>query len=117
MSSLKSLSPTQRWHEHVCDTFESKPRTSVSNFLSLAGLKRARSEHVLIIIHSRRAQLRVPPPLSVEGKPITPAPEKSFIQKYWIYIVPVLVIFCSYLDHIASCVYPPSRSDRYYSFQ
>ncbi|KAH7930743.1 hypothetical protein BV22DRAFT_1054533 [Leucogyrophana mollusca] len=32
-------------------------------------------------------ELRAPPPLTPEGEPIAPLPEKSFIQKYWIYIV------------------------------
>ncbi|KAJ8587191.1 hypothetical protein M405DRAFT_852998 [Rhizopogon salebrosus TDB-379] len=35
-------------------------------------------------------ELRVPPPLTPEGEPITPVPEKSFVQKYWIYMVVVL---------------------------
>lgn len=30
--------------------------------------------------------------VGADGKVIAPPPEKSFIQKYWIYIVPVLVI-------------------------
>ncbi|EUC66335.1 transmembrane protein, putative [Rhizoctonia solani AG-3 Rhs1AP] len=37
-------------------------------------------------------RLRVPPPMSSDGKPITPVPEQSFIQKYWMYIVPGLII-------------------------
>ncbi|KAH7916174.1 hypothetical protein BJ138DRAFT_1140352 [Hygrophoropsis aurantiaca] len=32
-------------------------------------------------------ELRAPPPLTAEGEPIAPVPEKSFIQKYWVYIV------------------------------
>ena len=32
-----------------------------------------------------RPQLRTPPPLTAEGKVVTPPPEKSFIQKYWMY--------------------------------
>ncbi|KAI9574694.1 hypothetical protein HD554DRAFT_2049235 [Boletus coccyginus] len=32
-------------------------------------------------------ELRTPPPLTAEGEPIAPAPEKSFLQKYWIYMV------------------------------
>ncbi|OJA13818.1 hypothetical protein AZE42_00496 [Rhizopogon vesiculosus] len=35
-------------------------------------------------------ELHVPPPLTPEGEPITPVPEKSFVQKYWIYMVVVL---------------------------
>jgi len=35
-------------------------------------------------------ELRTPPPLTAEGEPIAPAPEKSFLQKYWIYAVVIL---------------------------
>ncbi|KAG0709767.1 hypothetical protein DFH29DRAFT_885716 [Suillus ampliporus] len=35
-------------------------------------------------------ELRVPPPLTPEGEPVVPVPEKSFVQKYWIYLVVVL---------------------------
>ncbi|KII94843.1 hypothetical protein PLICRDRAFT_149099 [Plicaturopsis crispa FD-325 SS-3] len=38
-------------------------------------------------------ELRTPPPLSPEGAPVQPVPEKSFVQKYWIYIVLVLGAF------------------------
>ena len=37
-----------------------------------------------------RPELRVPPPLTPEGEPVAPVPEKSFVQKYWIYMVVVL---------------------------
>jgi len=36
-------------------------------------------------------ELRTPPVLTTEGEPVKPVPEKSFIQKYWIYIVPMLI--------------------------
>ncbi|KAG7096804.1 hypothetical protein E1B28_004213 [Marasmius oreades] len=36
-------------------------------------------------------ELRTPPPLTPEGKPAEPVPEKSFIQKYWMYIAAALV--------------------------
>ncbi|KAL1747668.1 hypothetical protein HDZ31DRAFT_80242 [Schizophyllum fasciatum] len=36
-------------------------------------------------------ELRAPPQLSAEGAPVQPPPEKSFIQKYWMYIAAVLV--------------------------
>ncbi|KDQ64651.1 hypothetical protein JAAARDRAFT_201958 [Jaapia argillacea MUCL 33604] len=32
-------------------------------------------------------ELRTPPPLTPQGEVVQPIPEKSFIQKYWIYIV------------------------------
>ncbi|KAG9093191.1 hypothetical protein FS749_014876 [Ceratobasidium sp. UAMH 11750] len=37
-------------------------------------------------------RLRTPPPLAPDGQPIKPVAEKSFIQKYWMYIVPALII-------------------------
>ncbi|KAG8704232.1 hypothetical protein FRC09_003669 [Ceratobasidium sp. 395] len=37
-------------------------------------------------------RLRTPPPLAQDGQPIKPVAEKSFIQKYWMYIVPALII-------------------------
>ncbi|KAG9121515.1 hypothetical protein FRC07_002486 [Ceratobasidium sp. 392] len=37
-------------------------------------------------------RLRTPPPLAPDGQPIKPVVEKSFIQKYWMYIVPALII-------------------------
>ncbi|KAI1786498.1 hypothetical protein LXA43DRAFT_1099122 [Ganoderma leucocontextum] len=35
--------------------------------------------------------LRVPPPVSAEGKPIEEPREKSFIEKYWMYMVIALI--------------------------
>ncbi|KIJ70088.1 hypothetical protein HYDPIDRAFT_164245 [Hydnomerulius pinastri MD-312] len=35
-------------------------------------------------------ELRTPPPVTPEGEPMAPVPEKSFVQKYWIYMVIVL---------------------------
>ncbi|KAG2042298.1 hypothetical protein BDR03DRAFT_978956 [Suillus americanus] len=35
-------------------------------------------------------ELRIPPTLTPEGEPVAPVPEKSFVQKYWIYMVVVL---------------------------
>jgi len=37
-------------------------------------------------------ELRSPPPLTPEGQVVTPEPEKSFIQKYWIYALAFVVI-------------------------
>jgi len=38
-------------------------------------------------------ELAIPPPLSAEGSPVVPVPEKSFLQKYWMYIGIVLFAF------------------------
>jgi len=35
--------------------------------------------------------LKTPPPLTPEGTPVVPVPEKSFIQKYWMYMGAVLI--------------------------
>ncbi|EPQ59407.1 hypothetical protein GLOTRDRAFT_109672 [Gloeophyllum trabeum ATCC 11539] len=38
-----------------------------------------------------RPELRAPPPLTPQGEPVKPPVEKSFIQKYWIYVAALLV--------------------------
>lgn len=38
-----------------------------------------------------RPVLRTPPPLTAEGKVAEPVPEKSFLQKYWIYLVVAVI--------------------------
>lgn len=37
-------------------------------------------------------ELHAPPPFTPEGEVVQPVPEKSFIQKYWIYIAAVFLI-------------------------
>lgn len=39
-----------------------------------------------------RPRLKTPPPMGSDGQPVKAEPEKSFIQKYWMYIVPALII-------------------------
>lgn len=34
--------------------------------------------------------LKAPPPVNAEGKVVQPAQEKSFLQKYWVYIAVAL---------------------------
>ncbi|KAJ7682666.1 hypothetical protein DFH06DRAFT_1314856 [Mycena polygramma] len=36
-------------------------------------------------------ELRVPPPLTPEGEPVVPVPEKSLFQKYWMYLAAILL--------------------------
>ncbi|KAF8341307.1 uncharacterized protein EI90DRAFT_3033476 [Cantharellus anzutake] len=36
--------------------------------------------------------LRPLPAISPDGRPVQPPPEKSFLQKYWIYILPLFII-------------------------
>ena len=45
-----------------------------------------------LIERNSRPELRSPPPLTPEGQVVTPEPEKSFLQKYWIYILALMVI-------------------------
>ncbi|KAI5123439.1 hypothetical protein M0805_006144 [Coniferiporia weirii] len=40
--------------------------------------------------HPPLPELRVPPPLTPKGEPVAPAPEKTFLQKYWLYIAAAL---------------------------
>ena len=41
----------------------------------------------LIIFLVSRPELRAPPPLTATGDPVVQVPEKTFLQKYWIYLV------------------------------
>ena len=45
-----------------------------------------------LIERNSRPELRSPPPLTPEGQVVTPEPEKSFLQKYWFYILAVMVV-------------------------
>ncbi|CAD6906202.1 unnamed protein product [Tilletia controversa] len=36
--------------------------------------------------------LRAPIPVKQDGTPDTPPPEKSFLQKYWMYLLPILIL-------------------------
>ncbi|KAF7332037.1 hypothetical protein MKEN_00084100 [Mycena kentingensis (nom. inval.)] len=56
---------------------------AVANLNTTVELRTARSPPSLT--------LRVPPPLSPEGEPIAPVPEKSFFQKYWLYGAAILI--------------------------
>lgn len=44
-----------------------------------------------------RPILRMPPPLTPQGEKIVPVPEKSFIQKYWLYGAVVIGAMCKSL--------------------
>ncbi|KAI0303253.1 hypothetical protein BC826DRAFT_903641 [Russula brevipes] len=46
-------------------------------------------------------ELRVPPPLSATGDPVVQAPEKTFLQKYWLYIVIALGALSAFLQLLA----------------
>ena len=49
------------------------------------------ADHLICASHLYSPQLRVPPPVTAEGKPVEPPREKSFLEKYWMYIAIALV--------------------------
>lgn len=44
-------------------------------------------------------ELRTPPPLTPEGEVVKPVPEKTFIQKYWMYIGALVLIIREFYKH------------------
>jgi hypothetical protein len=76
--------------------------TALNTTLSIVGL-RAPPRYNCVSIQNTTVQslmtlcspeLRTPPPLTPQGQPVVPIPEKTFIQKYWMYIVLFLGIMC-----------------------
>ncbi|KAK0537480.1 hypothetical protein OC842_001626 [Tilletia horrida] len=61
--------------------------------------------------------LRAPIPVKEDGTPDTPPPEKSFLQKYWMYLVPILILMfipaeaehSGSAEHDSSSNRPPPR--------
>ncbi|KAJ6515759.1 hypothetical protein C8R45DRAFT_1086927 [Mycena sanguinolenta] len=74
-------------HDGVCPK-KSKDslRSFASNIGSLNTTVAVRLPHMPPL-----PELRVPPPLTPEGEPVVPVPEKSFFQKYWLYGVAILL--------------------------
>jgi len=77
-------------HNGVCPTPKKKKKAAeIGAYIPLDKF------NTTVIIETYRTpplpDLRAPPALTTEGEPVTPVPEKSFIQKYWIYIVPMLI--------------------------
>lgn len=56
-----------------------------------------------LIEHDSRPELRSPPPLTPEGQVVKPEPEKTFLQKYWVYILALVIILGQ------SSFFPPER--------
>jgi len=54
-----------------------------------------------LIEPNSRPELRSPPPLTPEGQVVTPEPEKTFLQKYWIYILAVMVVLGQFSPPLA----------------
>ncbi|PPQ99030.1 hypothetical protein CVT24_003590 [Panaeolus cyanescens] len=48
-------------------------------------------------------ELRSPPAISAEGEVVKPPPEKSFIQKYWMYMVAFLLVVREYCRTFQIC--------------
>ncbi|KAF9268109.1 hypothetical protein L218DRAFT_892844 [Marasmius fiardii PR-910] len=76
-------------HDGGCPAF-AKNEDSVSvKFDNLAKL------NTTVVLKTARLpplpELRAPPPLTPEGKPAETIPEKSFIQKYWMYVAAGLI--------------------------
>jgi len=76
-------------HDGSCPQTKSKerifPATSVKNFS-----KNVKHLNTTVVL-SKTAnpplpELRAPPPLTPEGEVMKPQPEKTFLQKYWMYI-------------------------------
>ena len=54
---------------------------------------------------NRRPALRVPPPVTAEGKPVEAAREKSFLEKYWVYIVVGLLALSASFSRVSIMSY------------
>ncbi|KAI0092644.1 hypothetical protein BDY19DRAFT_990348 [Irpex rosettiformis] len=63
---------------------ETVPETPLVSFAGLARLNS--TVHVKAPRVPPLPTLKTPPPVNAEGKVVQPPPEKSFLQKYWIYI-------------------------------
>ncbi|KXN86412.1 hypothetical protein AN958_10274 [Leucoagaricus sp. SymC.cos] len=74
-------------------------RPPLSPFVSFA--ENVRGLNTTIVLKSPHApplpELRKPQPIAPTGEPLQPVPEKTFIQKYWMYIAVAFVALCAYL--------------------
>ena len=85
--------------KHNCPNFP-------SFFTSAVSIRRTYySTHAHVLLPRFSPILRAPPVLSAQGEPVKPPPEKSFIQKYWLYIASALVFLrASSTNLLCSCV-------------
>ncbi|KAJ6598930.1 hypothetical protein DFH09DRAFT_19080 [Mycena vulgaris] len=76
-------------HNGACPK-KSKAPSPLLSFASNVG-----SLNSTVVVRSPRLpplpELRVPPPLTPEGEPVVPVPEKSMFQKYWMYGLAILI--------------------------
>jgi hypothetical protein len=61
-----------------------------------------------LIEPNSRPELRSPPPLTPEGKVVVPEPEKSLVQKYWVYALAFVVILGQFRSLSLSPLWAPS---------
>ena len=94
--SRKGLTPSislQRFAnkiQHLNSTILLRRPDSPPSYVPMSiHLLRKYIQHILY-----RPELHAPPPLTPQGEVVQPVPEKSFLQKYWMYIVALLLIFC-----------------------
>ncbi|GLB33940.1 hypothetical protein LshimejAT787_0108240 [Lyophyllum shimeji] len=81
-------------HDGACQ--KSSPKRSTAKSVPLQTFESFANVNSTVVLKSPRfpplPQLTTPPVLSPEGEPVVPVPEKTFLQKYWMYIVGFLLI-------------------------
>ena len=84
------ISPTFRRQNSTFELFNPSAKTRFSSLVC------PKSNHLLRYMQYilYRPELHAPPPLTPQGEIVQPVPEKSFLRKYWMYIVALLLIFC-----------------------
>ncbi|PPQ83274.1 hypothetical protein CVT25_004013 [Psilocybe cyanescens] len=82
-------------HDGSCPQTKSSKTSSPSAALKTFANKVQRLNSTVLLKRPETPplpELRAPPPLTPEGEVVKPVPEKSFIQKYWMYMVAVVLI-------------------------
>ena len=108
-------------HHGSCPKIKSKKTTPAASVMNLSKrvqqlnttvlLRRTENPPLCVLFISpsifthpflRRPELREPPPLTPQGEVVKPQPEKSFLQKYWMYIGAFALILrmCVFLDYM-----------------
>jgi len=71
-------------HDGSCPEPTAEARTFLTTNNSTISLRHARLPP--------SPELRTPPPLTPQGQVVVPEPEQNFIQKYWMYLLGVLLV-------------------------
>ncbi|KAH9482376.1 hypothetical protein JR316_0004476 [Psilocybe cubensis] len=81
-------------HDGSCPQTKSKTSSPASSLKAFSNKVQRLNSTVLLRQPTTPPlpELRAPPPLTPEGQVVKPVPEKSFIQKYWMYIVAVVLV-------------------------